>query len=71
MDPKPRPNQDRYIEALRRLGPEGRLLKALELSETMKQLFIDGLKHRHPDLDDEAFRKLAIEQLARCHNRNY
>ena len=40
MDPKPRPNHRLYLEALRRLTPEQRLLKAFELTE-VKQLNID------------------------------
>jgi hypothetical protein len=60
-----------YIEVLRNMSPEHRLLKAFELSEFTKQLFIHGLRKRFPDLSEEEFRKLLLERLDKCHNRNY
>jgi len=71
MDPKPRPNHRRYIEVLRRMTPEQRLAKAFELSEFAKQLFIHGLRERHPELNEEEFHKLLLARLEKCHNRNY
>lgn len=60
-----------YIQALRNMPPEERLLKAFELSEFTKQLFIHGLRKRFPDLSEEEFRKLLLDRLNKCHNRNY
>ena len=60
-----------YIEALRKMSPEQRLLKAFELSEFTKQLFVHGLRKRFPDLSEEAFRKRLLDRLDKCHNRNY
>jgi hypothetical protein len=71
MDIKPRPNHKLYIQTLRRMSPEQRLLKAFELSEFTRQLFIHGLHKRFPDLTDGEFRKLLMERLEKCHNRNY
>ncbi len=71
MDPKERPNHARYIRILRRMTPEQRLLKAFELSEFSKALFVEGLRKRHPELSEEAFHKLLLERLAKCHNQNY
>lgn len=71
MDPKPRPNQDRYLEVLRRMTPEQRLLKAFELSEFARTLFKAGLRHRHPELSEAALHRLYLDGLANCHNRNY
>lgn len=71
MDPKERPNHARYIEILQRMTPEQRLLKAFELSEFSKALFAEGLRKRHPGLSEEAFHKLLLERLAKCHNQNY
>ena len=68
---KLRPNHKIYIQVLRRMTPEQRLLKAFELSEFSKELFIHGLRKRFPDLDDEAFKKVLLERLDKCHNRNY
>ncbi len=71
MDIKKRPNHKIYIQVLRRMSPEERLLKAFELSEFAKQLFVHGLHKRYPDLPDEEFKKLLSERLDKCHNRNY
>jgi hypothetical protein len=53
------------------MSPEKRLLKAFELSEFARQLFVHGLRKRFPDLEDSAFKKLLLERLDKCHNRNY
>jgi hypothetical protein len=71
MNVKPRPNHVRYIEILRHMTPEQRLLKAFDLSEFGKALFVHGLRKRFPHLSDEEFNKKLRERLARCHNRNY
>jgi len=71
MDPKPRPNHHLYLEALRRMTGEERLLKAFELSEFSRQVFREGLRRRFPDLSEEEFHQLFLDRLAKCHNRNY
>ena len=60
-----------YIDALRRMTPEQRLLKSFELSDMARQVFRDGLRKRYPDLDERAFHKLYLERLDKCHNRNW
>lgn len=70
-DPKPRPNHSLYLEILRRMTPEQRLLKAFELSEFARQLFMHGLRRRYPDASEEEFRRLLLAHLDRCHNLNY
>lgn len=71
MDAKERPNHRIYIQALRRMSPEKRLLKAFELSQFSRDLFMLGLRRRFPDLSEEEIRKLYLERLDKCHNRNY
>ena len=71
MNPKPQPNHRIYISALRRMTPEQRLRKAIELGEFSKQLFIHGLRRRFPDATPEQFKKILRERLDKCHNRNY
>ncbi|MCL6478934.1 MAG: hypothetical protein K6T65_11035 [Peptococcaceae bacterium] len=71
MSIKERPNHKIYIQALRRMSSEKRLLKAFELSEFTKKLFYHGLKKRFPDLPDEEIRKIYLERIDKCHNRNY
>ncbi|MFC1717984.1 hypothetical protein ACFL6S_30265 [Candidatus Poribacteria bacterium] len=68
---KERPNHRKYIQILRQMSPEERLLKAFELSEFGKQLFTHGLRQRFPELPEDEFRKLLLERLDKCHNRNY
>ncbi len=70
-DLKARQNHRKYIQTLRKMSPEQRLLKAFELSEFAKQLFIYGLRKRFPDLSPNAFKRLLMDRLEKCHNRNY
>jgi hypothetical protein len=53
------------------MGPSRRAAKAFELSEMAKAAFRAGLRRRFPDLTDVEFHALFLQQLARCHNRNY
>ena len=71
MNIKARPNHKIYIQTLRRMSPEQRLLKAFELSDFAKRLFIHGLHKRFPNLGDEEFKRILLERLDKCHNRNY
>jgi hypothetical protein len=71
MDIKPRPNHRQYIELLRRMSPEQRLLKAFELSDFTRTLFLEGLRSQFANLSEDEFKKLAAERLRKCHNRNY
>lgn len=71
MNIKKNPNHRLYIQVLRQMSPEQRLLKAFELSEFSKELFIHGLHKRFPHLSDEEFNRLLLERLDKCHNRNY
>ena len=71
MNIQNRPNHPVYIKVLRRMTPEQRLLKALELSDFSRALFIQGLKKRFPDLPPDRFAELVTTRLGKCHNRNY
>lgn len=71
MDLKPRAQHQLYIQILRRMTPDQRLRKALELTELGRRLFADGLRHRYPNLREEEFRRLYLQHLAKCHNSNY
>jgi hypothetical protein len=68
MDPKPRPNHQIYLEALRRLTPEQRLLKAFELTDLSRELFRAGLKQRFPQAGEAELQQIYLERLARCRN---
>jgi hypothetical protein len=71
MNPKPRANHRRYIEVLRRLSPEERLMQTFELSAFTRALFEHGLRQRFPHLSEEEFQRKLHERLELCHNRNY
>jgi hypothetical protein len=71
MDPKPNPNHREYLLALKKMGPEKRLMKAFELSEMSKELFLHGLRKRFKDKTEAEIRKIYLERIALCHNRNY
>jgi hypothetical protein len=71
VNPKKRPNHQRYLEILRALTPEQRLLKAFELTAFAKELFIHGLRQAFPDATPEEFQRILLARLAKCHNRNY
>jgi hypothetical protein len=71
MNLKPRPNHKRYLQTLRHMSPEARLQKAFELSQFSRDLFLHGLRKRFSDLPEEEFKKLYLERLNKCHNRNY
>jgi len=70
MDRKPRPNHRQYLKALKRMGPQRRLLKAFELSGMARELFAHGLRRRFPSLLEEDLHRIYLERLAKCHNRD-
>lgn len=71
MNPKKRPNRRLYIQILRTMSPEKRLLKAFELSRFAKELFVHGLRQRFSNLSPEEFHALLLRRLEKCHNQNY
>jgi hypothetical protein len=71
MDPKPRPHDKLYIQILRSMTPGQRLAKAFELGMMGRELLRAGLRLRHPGASEEEIRALELQEVARCHNRNY
>lgn len=71
MEIKPRPNHHLYLQTLQKMTSEQRLAKALELSEMTKELFLQGLKNRFPEKNETEIRKIYLERIAKCYNRNY
>lgn len=69
MDPKPQPNRDIYLRALRRLTPEQRLLKAFELTELSRELFRAGLRERFPAASPQELQSIYLERLVRCRSK--
>jgi len=69
MDLKPQPNRALYLETLRRMTPEQRLLKALELTELSRDLFRAGLRWRFPEATEAELQGIYLERMTACHNR--
>jgi len=59
------------MQILRKMSPEKRVLKGFELSTFSKELFIQGLRKRFPNLPEDEFKKILFNRLEKCHNRNY
>ena len=66
---KARPNRRQYVEVLRRMTPEQRVAKALELSELTHTLLRAGLRERFPDAAPEELDRLYVKRLERCRSR--
>ncbi len=71
MHIKPNPNHQFYLKTLLKMTPEQRLLKAFELSEVTKALFLFGLRKRFPDKSEKEIHQIFLERIAQCYNRNY
>ena len=71
MDPKPKPNRELSLQALRAMSDEQRLHKVFELSAFARSIFVQGLRQSFPDMPDDEFRQLVTRRLERCHNQNY
>ena len=58
------------MRILRGMSADARLRAALELGETSRRLFEDGLRKVRPGLSEAEFRRLHLERLDKDHNRN-
>ena len=61
----------KYIEVLRKMTPEQKVLRTFGLSDFVREIFFDGLKKTFPKLSPEELKKLYLKRLELCHNRNY
>jgi len=71
MDPKPRPNRQLYLETLRGMTPEQRLLKAFELSDRSYEFLRAGIRRRYPDAGPDEVQRIYLEQLSQCQSRAF
>ena len=51
------------VEAMRRLGPAGRVRAAAELSEAMLRISIEGAQRRHPEYTAEEARRSVLSAV--------
>lgn len=63
MDIKPRPNHKAYIEVLRSMTPEQRVLKAVELTELAWQKRMRRLSRLFPDLQTSEIMQLLTTKM--------
>lgn len=49
MEDTARDSEEKQIEILRRMGPEGRLRAAIELTRISRKLLSEGVRKRHPE----------------------
>ncbi len=51
------------FQVLRRIGPAGRLAMMFELSDNLRQIVKDGVRHHHPDWDDRTVEREVIRLM--------
>lgn len=62
-DPKPHPNDALCHGLVRRMSPQQRLEKAVELSAMAQDLFLAGMRRRYPYSSEAQIRRRAVEHL--------
>jgi hypothetical protein len=60
-----------YLEALRRMTAEQRLLKALELTRLVRELHLHGLRRRFSPYSEAKIHEIFLESLKRYWIKNY
>jgi len=53
------------IARVRAMTPGDKLLEGPRLFARACRLMLDGIRHQHPEIDDEGLRALLVERLAR------
>ncbi len=51
------------FRVLRRIGPAGRLAMMFELSDNLRQVVKDGVRHHHPGWDDQTVEREVIRLM--------
>ena len=64
-------NHKLWIDILRKMTSEEKLVKAFEMTEFARDLFKIGLKKRFPDKSEEELNQIYLRRIQKCHNRNY
>jgi hypothetical protein len=55
--------QQAQVAAARKLGPEGRLRVAIDMSEDARRISIEGVRRRHPEYTEEEARRFVLRLL--------
>jgi hypothetical protein len=70
-DIKPHPNDELYLNILRRMTPEQKLNKVMELNNMGRDLLRAGIRQQYPQSSETEIDHLVLKRLMECHNRNY
>ena len=70
-DIKLKPLGNEYLEIIRRLTPEQRALKSVEITESLKVNLKGALKRKFPDKSEIELHDIFLRRLEQCHNQNY
>jgi hypothetical protein len=62
-------NRRLYIDILRGMTPEQRLLKSYELTYMTRELLRAGLRRLHPELSSDELQALLCDRLLHWHNK--
>ena len=65
------PNQEMYYDVLRKMNPEQKIAKVIELTELSRELMKEGLKIQFPNKTGTEIHQLYLDRLKQCHNSNY
>jgi hypothetical protein len=68
---KNQPNRKIYIDIIKQMTAEERLMKTFELSQMVKSLFYESFKKKYAYLDPYTLNQKYLEYLEKCHNKNY
>lgn len=71
MDPKKQPNHALYLQILRRMTPEEKILKVFDLNNFGRNLLEAGIRNSHPEFTDAEVEAAVRRRLDSCHNQNY
>lgn len=61
----------KYIEVMRSISPEAKLLKVFEMQDLARDLAMHGLRTRNPKASEDELQQMYLRLLNRCHNSNY
>jgi len=60
-----------YLEVLRKMTPEQKLMRVFELNDFVRELFKTGVELRYPEKSEEELHEIFLERIDKCHNRNW
>ena len=65
------PAQEMYYNVVKKMTPEKKIDKVLELTKLSRKLMKEGLKIQFPNKTEIELHQLYLDRLKQCHNSNY